>query len=434
MAAITYLLTKIQRYSQVSHFALAENVPKPPTLYNQNNLASHRELIKLSIDPNTAPSSGRPSKNSRGTSHTSLQTTSNNSTQPDQPSTLKKTPLPRRVPTDNSSEPDSALATPPSQGPAENFTPCVRQSDRFVDPSGNPLQQGTVITCNKLPFVVSNNGRIYNFTGGSFKQLYVADPSKHKFLASLSNSPSTFSSLLNSALKLFGFSNIQTQSNTNQIQPIIETSGSKALISNNSKNLNVSMDTIPEIDDTNFADVNTNVEHVNMCDNTSPHETLYEDSIRNTMLTQYNQIVIGSFKEFFQSVDLNNLSEVLQALKEPNVMLANRVPEVAWYYNMPLEPCQITTEEVPDLVRAHLHHSSACNPEHSIRGRSHMRGNPYHRYAWQLSPLPRYQAHYEGQTIVFLQIETFTIQILVIIINMFLPELLGIALTIALTR
>ena len=62
---------------------------------------------------------------------------------------------------------------------------------------------------------------------------------------------------------------------------------------------------------------------------------------------------------------------------------------------MPLEPCQITAEEVPDLVRVHLYHSSAYNLESSIRGRPHMRGNPYHRYAWQSSLLPRYQAHYE---------------------------------------
>ena len=170
-------------------------------------MGSHRELSKVSTNLNTAPSSSRLSKNSRGIHHVSLHTMGNNSSQPDQPSTPKNTPLPRRVPTDNSPEQDSALATPPSQGPVENFTPCVRQNNSFVDPSGNPLQPGTVIICNKLPFVVSNNGKIYNFTGGSFKQLYIADPSKHKFLASLANSPGTFSSLLNSDLKLFGFSN-----------------------------------------------------------------------------------------------------------------------------------------------------------------------------------------------------------------------------------
>ena len=54
----------------------------------------------------------------------SLHTTGNNSTQPDHPSTMKNTPHPRRVPTGNSPEQDSALATPPSQGPVENFTMC----------------------------------------------------------------------------------------------------------------------------------------------------------------------------------------------------------------------------------------------------------------------------------------------------------------------
>ena len=282
-------------------------------LYNQDNMASHRELNNLSIDLNTIPSSGRPLKNSRGIRHMSPQIMGKNSTQPDQPSTPKNTSLPRRVPTDNSSEPDSSLATPPSQGPAENFTPCIRQNNRFVDPSGNPLQPGTVIVCNKLLFIASNNKKIHNFTGGSFKQLYIADPSEHNFLASLVNSPITFSNLLNSALKLFGFSGNQMQSNTNQIKPLVETSGSKVLTSNNSKNLNVSMDTIPEADVSNFADVNTNAERGNMCDNILPHKILYEDSIRNIMVTQYNQKVIGSFKEFFQSVEMNNLSEVLQA-------------------------------------------------------------------------------------------------------------------------
>ena len=397
-------------------------------------MASHIEFSKLSINLNTVPISGRPSKNSRGIHHMSPQTMGNSSTQPDQPSTLKNTSLSRWVPTNNISELDSALATPPFQGPAENFTPCVRQNDRFVDPSGNPLQPGTVIICNKLPFIVSNNCKIYNFTGGSFKQIYVADPSAYKFLACLANSPSTFSSLLSSALKLFGFSNNQMESNTNQIQPIIETSSSEALMSNNSKNLNVSMDTIPEVNVSDFADVNTNVEHGNMHNNMSPHETLYEDSIRNTMLTQYNRIVIGSFKEFFQSVDTNNLSDILQALKELSFVLANRAPELACYYNMPLEPCQITAEDVPDLDRALLHHSSAYNPEHCVRE------GPTWEVTHTIGMLSNH-LHYQGikhtmkgQAIVFIQIEAFTIHILLIITNKFLPKLLGIPLTIAITR
>ena len=76
-------------------------------------------------------------------------------------------------------------------------------------------------------------------------------------------------------------------------------------------------------------------------------------------------------------------------------MQANRPPELAAHYNMMLEPCQISAEEVPDLVKAHLHHATGYNPEQSIRERPHSRGNQYHWYNRQLSPLPRYnkQAH-----------------------------------------
>ena len=102
------------------------------------------------------------------------------------------------------------------------------------------------------------------------------------------------------------------QSNTTHIQPVIEASCREAFNSNNSKNLNISIDTIAEVNVSDFTDVNPNVVHGDICNNTLPHKTLYEDSIRNTMLSQYNGIVIGSFKEFFQLVDTNNLSEVLQ--------------------------------------------------------------------------------------------------------------------------
>ena len=57
---------------------------------------------------------------------------------------------------------------------------------------------------------------------------------------------------------------------------------------------------------------------------------------------------------------------------------------------MVLEPCHISTEEVPDLVKAHLHHATAYNPEQSIRGRPHSRGNQYHWHNRQSSPLLRY--------------------------------------------
>ena len=108
------------------------------------------------------------------------------------------------------------------------------------------------------------------------------------------------------------------------------------------------------------------------------------------MLTHYNRIVIACFKDFFQSIDTNNLAEVLQALKELNFMLANRAPELAAHYNMALELHQISIEEVPNLVKAHLHHNTAYNPEHNIRGRPCSRGNQYHQYNRQSSLLPRY--------------------------------------------
>ena len=47
------------------------------------------------------------------------------------------------------------------------------------------------------------------------------------------------------------------------------------------------------------------------------------------MLTHYNRIVISCLKDFFQSIDTNNVAEVLQALKELNFVLANRVLELA---------------------------------------------------------------------------------------------------------
>ena len=140
--------------------------------------------------------------------------------QSDQQCTPVNTPIPRNMLTANDPDQNSTSAdTPSSQRQVESFTPCVRQNDRFVDPSGKPLQPGTIIICDKIPFVVSNNGKIYNFTGGSFKQLYVADPSEHKFLVSLANSPSTFSSIINSVIGLFPrFSSKQTNSDKHQIQ------------------------------------------------------------------------------------------------------------------------------------------------------------------------------------------------------------------------
>ena len=74
----------------------------------------------------------------------------------------------------------------------------------------------------------------------------------------------------------------------------------------------------------------------------------------NEMLNFYNCIVVGCFKEGFQEVDTNNLQAVLQALKELNFILANRAPELSVHYSFPLEPHQISAEDIPDFVSAYL--------------------------------------------------------------------------------
>ena len=56
------------------------------------------------------------------------------------------------------------------------------------------------------------------------------------------------------------------------------------------------------------------------------------------MLSHYNHILIGCFKDIFQTVDTNNLSIVLPTLQELNFILANRAPELSAHYGTPLEP------------------------------------------------------------------------------------------------
>ena len=339
----------------------------------QNTMASHREISRLTTDMNTIPGTGRPSRNSQGICNESQHSMGYTTSQSDQQGTPVNTPLPRSVLTKNGPDHDSnSSGTSPSQRQVEFFTPCVRQNDRFVNPSGKPLQPGTIIICDKIPFIVSNNGKIYNFTGGSFKQLYVTDPSKHTFLVSLANSPNTFSSIINSVIGLFPrFSSKQTNSDKHksehQMQSIIEASNSETLKYNGNKGINVSTDTIAEVDVSDLVDLSSHAVHHDVCDNPSLHNDLFQDSMRNEMLTHYNRIVIGCFKDFFQSINTNNLAEVLQALKELNFMLANRAPELAAHYNMTLEPCQISDEKkYLTLFKAHLHRNADYNPEHSV--------------------------------------------------------------------
>ena len=252
----------------------------------QNTMASHREISMLTTNMNTIPGSGRLSRNSQGIHNVSQHSMGYTNSQSDLQDTPVNTPLPRSVLTENGPGQDSSSSsTPPSQRQVESFTPCVRQNDRFVNLSGNPLQPGTVIICDKIPFVVSNNGKIYNFTGGSIKQLYVADPSKHKFLVTSANSPSTFSSIINSVIGLFPkFNSRQNNSakhkNKHQTQSIIEASNFKTLCNTNgNKGINISADTIQEVDVSDLVDLSMDAVHHDAC-NTLPslHEDLFQNS------------------------------------------------------------------------------------------------------------------------------------------------------------
>ena len=158
-----------------------------------NTMASHKELSRLVTDMNTTTDSGRPLRNSQGIHSASLHPTRPTTLLLDAPSVPVNSQFTRCILTENGTHSASdAPNTLSSNRQVEALTPCMRQHDRFVDPSGKPLQPGTVIVCKDLPFVVSNNSKIYNFTGGNMKQLYIADPSKHKFLVTPANSQALF--------------------------------------------------------------------------------------------------------------------------------------------------------------------------------------------------------------------------------------------------
>ena len=131
----------------------------------QNAMASCNEISRLNTDMNTIPGSGRPSRNTQGICNVSQHSMGYTTSLSEQQGTPVSTPLPRSVLTKNGPGQDSSSSgTPSFQRQVESFTPCVRQKDRFVNPSGNPLQPGTIIICNNIPFIASNNGNIYNFT------------------------------------------------------------------------------------------------------------------------------------------------------------------------------------------------------------------------------------------------------------------------------
>ena len=98
------------------------------------------------------------------------------------------------------------------------------------------------------------------------------------------NSPSTFTSIINSVLGLFPrFNNRQNNSNKhkgeNQKQSITEASNFKTIHTTNSnKGMNLSTDTIQEVNVSDLVDLSMDVGHHNACDTPSLHEDLFQNS------------------------------------------------------------------------------------------------------------------------------------------------------------
>ena len=364
---------------------------------------------------NLTSGAGRPFRNSQGICNTPLQpamsmtllpeTPANSATAPHTPVT---SPVARSIPSDSNGSAFMDTSSPSTPAPismqdkqVDVLKPCMRQHNRFVDPKGKPLQPCTVIFCEDLPFIVSANGKIYNYTEGNMKQLYKDDPSEHKFLVNEANRPGTLSNILESVLGMLpGFCRKQnnTSHNTKESEEQAQAT-SKALTidtistldkSNSGKTFkagnNVDNDTENNVfignahNTSDIVDFHTNVSaqyDTHSSDLSSIHtETMLQTHCaHNEMLSHYNCIVIGCFKDIFQTVDTNSLSAVLQALNELNFILANRAPELSAHYGFPLEPQQVSTEEVPNFIGAYLYRPAADTTEHSSRGRPSTRGN-----------------------------------------------------------
>ena len=314
----------------------------PHTLINSlkcRDTASHKEMSMLVTNMNITTGSGRSSRNSQGICNTLLQPTMPTTLLPEMPvnpATLPTTPVnPPLARSNNShtvtdtSNSNSPIAILTQVKHAEVLTSCMRQCDRFVDPTGKLLQPGTVIVCEDLPFIVSSNGKIYNFTGGNMGQLYIVDPREHKFLVKAANNPSTFSNMLGSVLGLLpGFHRRQNQTNNSKdvegqkqaTQTTPEASTTETINTIHSgKSLEISnhVDTASEDNASDIADLYANdIVHHDMHDlGFFPTKNIFPNCTCHEMVSHYNCILIGCFKDIFQSVDTNNLATVLQALK-----------------------------------------------------------------------------------------------------------------------
>ena len=71
--------------------------------------------------------------------------------------------------------------------------------------------------------------------------------------------------------------------------------------SNKVMNLSTSMDTIPKVGVSDLANLSADISiHHDAHDTPSLHGDLFQYSTQNEMLTHYNRVVIGCFKDFFQ--------------------------------------------------------------------------------------------------------------------------------------
>ena len=119
----------------------------------QNTMASCREISWLTTDMNTIPGSGIPSRNSQGIHNVSQYSKGYTTPPSEQQDIPVNTPFPGSVLTKNGPRQDSSSSsTPPSQRQVGSFTPCVRQNDKFVNPSGNPFQPGIMLTLVNIHF------------------------------------------------------------------------------------------------------------------------------------------------------------------------------------------------------------------------------------------------------------------------------------------
>ena len=300
---------------------------------SMNIMASHKEVSRLVTDMNITTGSDRPSKNSQGICNTALQPTMPATLLPETPvspaavpSMPTTSPLARSVLLDDTSHtvtdtsnPNSSVLTSLQDRQVKVPMPCTRQWDRFVDPEGKPLQPSTVIFCEDLPFIVSNNGKIYSYMGGNMKQLYMANPSKHEFLVKEANRPSSFSNILVSVLGLLpGFCKRQNNvlHNTKDVEDREHATPKASTIDTIStvdrgKNSEMGNHIDKATEDNAFLNnehkssdladfyANTSAQHDMHNPGLFPTKTVFLNCTCNEMLSHYNHILIGCFKDIF---------------------------------------------------------------------------------------------------------------------------------------